>query len=270
MAVTKGVALVTGGGTGIGLATCERLAGAGYHTHLVSRSPENVEAGLTHLRALGATASGRVLDIRDADQVDEEVGRIESEFGGITALVNNAGGQFPVRATDLSTNGWRAVVGTNLDGVFYVTRSVARRMIEHRAGGSIVNVVGVFGMTAGPGIAHSAAARAGVINLTRSLAVEFGSAGIRVNAVAPGVIDTRGAHDEWTEKLELDAFLPEIPLGRVGLPDDVAAAIAWLIGDDASYVTGTTITVDGGNAWSGGMGRIWTTVRDAERDGTQS
>jgi NAD(P)-dependent dehydrogenase (short-subunit alcohol dehydrogenase family) len=188
--------------------------------------------------------------VREPEAVAAAFDAAESALGPITTLVNNAAGNFHVRAEELSPNGWRAVVGIVLDGTFHCSRELGRRVIE-RAGDNaqIVNIVASYAWTGGPGTVHSAAAKAGVVNLTRTLAVEWAPHGIRVNAISPGPVDTEETRERlWPTEEIREHVLRRVPLRRFGTPDEIAHACAYLVSDYAAYITGDVLTVDGG-AW---------------------
>jgi NAD(P)-dependent dehydrogenase (short-subunit alcohol dehydrogenase family) len=189
-------------------------------------------------------------DVREPDAVAAAFDAAEEALGPLTTLVNNAAGNFLVRAEELSPNGWRAVVGIVLDGTFHCSRELGRRVAERGgANAQIVNIVASYAWTGGPGTVHSAAAKAGVVNLTRTLAVEWARHGIRVNAISPGPIDTEETRERlWPTQEMRDHVLGRIPLGRFGRPEEIAHACAFLVSDYAGYVTGDVVTVDGG-AW---------------------
>lgn len=241
------VALVTGGGTGIGLATARELARQGATVVIASRKAENVEptaAGLS--TELGRAVFPLVLDIRDRERIAAAVGEVLDAHGAIDILVNNGGGQYISSAEMISARGWDAVIATNLTGTWELTREVARRSMLAR-GGSVVNVT-MLTARGFPGMAHSVAARAGVEGLTRTLAVEWASAGIRVNCVAPGIIASSGLNN-YPAGLSLGRQMQStIPMKRLGSCEETAWAIAFLAGPVGSYITGQTLTVDGGRS----------------------
>jgi NAD(P)-dependent dehydrogenase (short-subunit alcohol dehydrogenase family) len=245
------VAVITGGGTGIGLAVAKRLGQLGARVTIGSRSAENLERGSAELRHEGIDPLTVQIDVRNPEQVDEMVQRVERHFGRIDILVNNAAGNFVCRAEDLSPNGWNAVVGIVLNGSFYCSRAVGRHMIARGKGGAIVSVLANYVWTGSAGTVHSAAAKAGVMSMTQTLAVEWARYRVRVNAVAPGPIESPGAARQlWNTPEAVERITRMVPLNRFGLPVDVADAVAFLASDHASFITGETLTVDGG-AWLG-------------------
>ncbi|MGH7859397.1 MAG: SDR family oxidoreductase [Candidatus Binatia bacterium] len=245
------VALVTGGGTGIGKAIALELGRCGAELAIASRKTENLEPAAAEIvRETGRHCLALRCDIREPEAVEEMVARVEAEYGRVDALVNNAGGQFPAPAESFSVKGWNTVVNNNLNGPWYVTQAVAKRMIP-RGGGRIVFITANYheGM---PGIAHSSAARAAVRNLTRTLAIEWAPHGIRVNSVAPGTIRTE-AFERVYDDVTRDRAVAEQPLGRLGTPEDVAWAVAYLVSPAGDFVTGEEILVNGGH-----VGATWT------------
>jgi NAD(P)-dependent dehydrogenase (short-subunit alcohol dehydrogenase family) len=239
---------VTGGGTGLGKAIALEFARLGAALAIASRDPAHRAAGVAAVEALGARALDVACDIRDAAAVAAAFDRVESELGLPGVLVNNAAGNFPVPAEDLSPNGWRAVVEIVLNGTFHCSREFGRRHIAAGTPGSIVNVGASYAWTGGPGFAHSAAAKAGVKNLTETLAVEWAPYGIRVNGLVPGLVP----HEDEVAAIR---GVPErgqredarAPAGRVGQPRELGWAAAFLASPWAAYVTGHTFVVDGAN-----------------------
>jgi NAD(P)-dependent dehydrogenase (short-subunit alcohol dehydrogenase family) len=191
------------------------------------------------------------IDVREPEQVDEMVQRVVRHFGRIDILVNNAAGNFICRAENLSPNGWNAVIGIVLNGSFYCSRAVGQHMIARGKGGSIVSVLANYVWTGSAGTVHSAAAKAGVMSMTQTLAVEWARHRIRVNAVAPGPIESPGAAKQlWNTPEAVQRITEMVPLGRWGQPSDVADAVAFLASEHAGFITGETLTIDGG-AWLG-------------------
>jgi NAD(P)-dependent dehydrogenase (short-subunit alcohol dehydrogenase family) len=238
------VAFITGGGTGLGLAMGHELARLGARIVVGSRNPDHLDHAR---RAIAGEVLVLPLDVRQPEQVQRAVQQAVGHFGGIDLLINNAAGNFVCPAEKLSVNGWNAVVGIVLHGTFYMSREVGRHLIERGRGGAILNIVATYAEDAGPGVCHSAAAKAGVLSLTRSLAVEWARYHIRVNAIAPGPIEGTGAAPQlWPTPEALQQVLADVPLGRLGRPEEVAHAAAYLLSDFAAYVTGACLYLDGG------------------------
>ena len=241
------VVLVTGGGTGIGRRIALEAADLGATVVVAARRQEPLEAVVAAITDAGGQADWMTLDIRDADAVEEAAATMVERYERIDGLVNNAGGQFPSRAEDISPNGWRTVVDLNLNGTFLMSRAIFREaMAEH--GGSIVNIVADM-WTGFPGMAHTGAARAGVVNLTATLGVEWASRKVRVNAVAPGLIDSSGM-DTYHPDIRRAAQQAgtKIPAGRMGTEAEVSAAVVFLLSPAAAFITGETLRVDGGGS----------------------
>jgi citronellol/citronellal dehydrogenase len=241
------VLLVTGGGSGIGLATAREAALLGASIAICGRKQEKIDAALATLAADGVPRDrllGASCDIRDPDQVARFVGEVLDRFGRIDVLVNNAGGQFPSPAEQMSPKGWEAVIRNNLNGTFFMTREVATRAMIPKKAGRIVMVTAM--VTRGfPGMAHTGAARAGVENLTRSLAVEWAQHGIKVNCVAPGNnIRSSGTAQYGDDLLELAR--KATPLKRLAVPEEVSRVILFLASRENDFVTGSIYGVDGG------------------------
>lgn len=240
------VAVVTGGGAGIGRGIAAGLAAFGASVAIWERDPGSCADAADAIGALGV-----VTDVRDGGQVNAALQRTTAELGPVTILVNNAGGVFFSQLLDTSENGWDALYKANLRHVLLCTQSVAGKLLGAKLPGSIINLTSIEGVRAAPGYAAYAAAKAGVINYTKTAAFELAPYGIRVNAIAPDVTLTEGLM-----KLRPDGMGPEIgraiPLGRVGDVDEIASTAVFLASGMASYITGQTIHVDGGTQAAGG------------------
>jgi 3-oxoacyl-[acyl-carrier protein] reductase len=243
MSLKGKVALVTGGARGIGRAIAERLGGLGADLALfdvlddVSRTAEELAA------ALEVRARAYQVDVTSSTQVDAAVGEAVKDLGRLDILVNNAGVTRDGLVMRMKDEDWDLVLGINLKGPFLCTRSASRQMLKQRSG-RIVNIASVVGLMGNAGQANYSASKAGLLGLTKACAKEFGSRGVTVNAVAPGYIRT-AMTDKLTEE-QRGKMLELVPLGRLGEAADVAAAVAFLASDEAAYVTGQVLTVDGG------------------------
>jgi len=236
--------LVTGGGSGIGRCTAHELAALGAHVVLVGRQADKLAKTAGEIGEDGGSASFQVCDIRDEEQVKAMVAAVIAERGPIHHLVNNAGGQYPAPLASINQKGFETVVRTNLVGGFLVAREVFNQSMSD-TGGSIVNMLADMwgGM---PGMGHSGAARAGMENFTKTAAVEWGHAGVRVNAVAPGWIASSGMDTyEGAFKAVIPTLREHVPLGRIGSESEVAAAIVFLLSPGAAFISGTCIRIDG-------------------------
>jgi len=242
-ALDKQIALVTGASRGIGRAIALVLARQGA-TVIGTATSEAGAAGIGEaLAAEGLAGRGVVLEVNDAQAIDALIDSIVKEFGALNVLVNNAGITRDQLAMRMKDDEWDAVIDTNLKAVFRLSRAVLRPMMKAR-GGRIINITSVVGSAGNPGQLHYAAAKAGVAGMTRALAREIGSRNITVNCVAPGFIDT-----DMTKALPEEqqaALKTQIPLGRLGSPEDIGHAVAFLASPQAGYITGTTLHVNGG------------------------
>lgn len=247
--------LITGAGRGIGRALAFQFVRLGARVAVLGRDAERLERTANALRALGGIVFAAPTTIRDVDQVERFVEDASGELGGLDILVNNAGGQYPQAAIDFTPKGWNAVIDTNLTGTWHVTQAVGRHWRDAGRGGAVVSIVAVVsrGM---PGVAHSLAARAGVIGLMRTLAIEWAPLGIRLNCVAPGIIASEGMRvysDEARKALPGSNLMQ-----RFGTVADVANAVCYLAGPAGAFITGEVLTVDGGyQLW----GDQWTIER---------
>jgi NAD(P)-dependent dehydrogenase (short-subunit alcohol dehydrogenase family) len=242
-------ALVTGGGRGIGRAIALGFARLGANLVIASRHPENLTPAAAEIEALGRPCLAVPMNIRETEQVDALLQKALERFGAIDFLINNAGGQFPARPFDISDRGWRAVVDLNLNGTWNMCSRVGRHMVE-RGRGAVVNIVHVYSFERGsPAFAHSGAARAGVVNLTRSLAYYWARKGVTINALAPGTVSTRGVREEEFRHAEHDDYeslaVRDIPAHRLADADEIAAVTLFLCSPAARYINGATLIADG-------------------------
>ena len=252
------VALVTGGGSGIGLGIASCLAAAGATVAIASRKPERLEQAAAELRRGGATVSTVEANVREPETVSRMVERVAQEHGRIDILVNNAAGNFYVPSATLSPNAWRAVVETDLYGTFYCSQAVYPVM-RGQGGGRIISISMTLHYRGWPLMAHATAAKAGVDALTRTLALEWAPDRITVNAIAPGPIPTEGVLKAFTppdarapDVFRMDAVADSIPLGRWGTPEDVGQMATFLAGPAGEWITGSIFVVDGGSWLAGG------------------
>ncbi len=251
------VVIVTGGGTGLGRATAEFFGRHGARVAILGRRQTVIDGAEREMARAGITVLGEPLDIRDSDAVGQFVDKVWSRWGRIDVLVNNAGGQFPKEAMELTPRGLDAVIRTNLYGTINMSQAVARRMVG--SGGVIINIV-ISALERGiPGVAHTVAARAGVVGYMRTVAREWGPYGIRVNAVGPGLVVTPGFEAEMLQTGDpavVERTRRAIPLGRLGTPEDIVPVVAFLASPGASYITGQYVTVDGGNSLAEGISML--------------
>lgn len=244
MSDQKRVAIVTGATRGIGLAVASRLARDGFDIVASYRGDDDVaKSALAELETTGRSIVLVKSDVSNSDEAGALIETAISELGQLDVLVNNAGITRDTLMMRMTEDDWDAVLATNLKGAFLCSKAAIRPMIRQRSG-RIVNMTSVVGQVGNAGQANYASAKAGLIGLTKSLAKEVGSRGITVNAVAPGFIETR-LTDVLNQELK-DTLLKQIPAGRLGQPEDVAGAVAFLVSPDASYITGHVLTVDGG------------------------
>lgn len=253
------VVLVSGGGTGLGKHASEQLARLGASLVICGRDAERLEAAAEDLRKLGARVLARPMTIREPEQVCELMDAVWKEFGRLDVLVNNAGGQFASPALEIKPKGWNAVIDTNLNGTWYMMQAAAQRWQQHGQPGNIVNVIAVIWRGL-PMVAHTCAARAGVVYLSKTVAVEWAPYNIRVNCLAPGTVET-DAFNYYSEAGRAN-FQQANPMKHAGEPQDVTEGITYLASEASKFITGEVLTIDGGqqvwgDPWFGGRPRYF-------------
>jgi len=261
---TGKTALITGGGRGIGQSIAEAFAQLGANVVIASRREENLLPAAAKIRALGAECLAVPMNIRNTSEVENLLQRSLDTFGQIDFLINNAGGQFPARPSEISDNGWRAVVDLNLNGTWNMCSRVSPLMVK-QGRGAIVNIVHVYSFNRGaPPFVHSGAARAGVVSMTQSMSYYLARHGVTINALAPGTIDTRGVHEEEFASAEYadlaDSTLRDVLAHRMGTAEEMAAITLFLCSPAARYINGASIVADGAQF----MGN-WAPMVDPER-----
>lgn len=249
MMLENKVVIITGGSSGMGLGMAKEFVKQGAKVVITGRNLERLQNAKSEIEAFGDQIETFQMDVREVDHVQAMVEFTVNKFGRIDSLVNNAAGNFLVHAEKLSPNGWKAVIDIVLNGTFYCSSAVGRYWIENNIKGSMVNMVATYAWGAGAGVVHSAAAKAGVLSLTRTLAVEWGSQfGIRCNAIAPGPIERTGGADKlWESEEQAKRTINSVPLGRLGTPEEIADLAVFMISDKAQYLNGECITLDGGS-----------------------
>lgn len=242
---TGKVIIVTGGSSGMGKAMAAKFVQEGANVIITGRDMDRLQAANEEM---GGKASVFQMDVRDVESVQAMVNFADEKFGKIDGLINNAAGNFIVHAEELSPNGWKAVIDIVLNGTFYCSSAVGNYWIKKGMKGSILNMLATYAWDAGPGVVHSAAAKAGVMSLTRTLAVEWGRKyGFRVNGIAPGPIErTGGAEKLFQSEKAKERTIQSVPLGRTGTPEEIAELAAFIMSDKASYMNGEIVTLDGG------------------------
>ena len=237
------IAIVTGGGSGIGFAIARTLGELGARVSISGRKPDKLAAAKDELEKRGVVVHTQACDIREIEQVAAYVDKVRADLGEPTVLINNAGGQFPTTAETLSPRGWEAVIRNNLNGTFFMTREVAVKSMIPQKRGRIVNIIANI-RRGFPGMVHTGAARAGVENMTKTLAVEWAQHNIQVNAIAPGIIQSSGIDQYPPELVEMSRL--RTPMKRLGSAEEVGELVAYIASDAASFVTGETWYIDGG------------------------
>jgi len=243
--LTDKVAIVTGGGTGIGESIAREFARVGAKVVVASRKQENLDRVVAEIKAAGGEALAVVTDVRVPEQVDNVVKQAVEKFGRLDIMVNNAGAGFPVKIEELSPNGWNVIISINLNGVFLCSVAAAKVMIPQKSG-KIINISSVAGLNGSPSMAHYGAAKAGVINFTKSCSVEWAEHNINVNCIAPGMIETAGVRSQQILTSERAGEGTDRPALRLpGKVEDIANLAIFLASDEASHITGETFVCRG-------------------------
>lgn len=241
------VALITGGGSGLGLEIATAYVRLGAAVMLVGRNEERVQSAAGTLQSQGGQAAALRCDVRNYDEVKSAVDSTVQRFGSLDILVNNAAGNFVCPTAELSVNGWKTVIDIDLNGTFYGCHAAYPHLKKSSFGGSVISIITMLGVTGWPSAAHAAAAKGGILSLSRTLAVEWGGDGIRTNTISPGPIgDTEGVRRMYIEGGKGGLEEKKTALGRFGRKADIANAAVYLASDLASYVTGENLIVDGG------------------------
>lgn len=240
--------IITGGGSGIGKAMAMKFAAEGANVVITGRNPERLKQAKTEMKSLNGQVLDFQMDVRDPEHVQAMILATKNQFGKIDALVNNAAGNFVCPAEELSINGWKSVIDIVLNGTWYCSQAVGKEWIANNQTGSILNIVATYAWGAGPGTIHSASAKAGVLSMTRTLAVEWGSKyGIRVNCIAPGPIEnTEGVARLIETRNVYQEAINSVPLKRFGKAEEIANLANFLLSPEAEYMNGECITMDGG------------------------
>jgi len=245
----KGKAIIiTGGSSGMGKAMAKKFAEEGSFVAITGRNLERLEETKKEIEQFEGQVLCVQMDVRNPEDVKRMVDMTDEKFGRIDFLVNNAAGNFIVNAEDLSVNGWNSVINIVLNGTFYCSQAVGKYWISKGIKGALLNIIATYAWGAGAGVIHSASAKAGVLAMTRTLAVEWGAKyGIRANAIAPGPIDkTGGAERLFESEKAAKRTINSVPLKRLGQPEEIANLAYFMLSDDASYMNGEVVTLDGG------------------------
>ena len=239
-------ALVTGAGKGLGRSIAIGLAQAGANLALLSRTEKDLDVVAREVRQEGVEAMSVVADATDANQITNAVEQVVKRFGRLDVLVHSAGSSQPKKPVlELSNEEWSRLIGANLDSTFFVCKAVGKVMIA-QGRGSIINIASVAGQRGRPGNAAYSAAKAGVINFSRALAMEWATHGVRVNTLAPGRFLTPLTEAEMSDPQKHEEWIKKVPLGRLGKPEEVREIVVWLASEASSFVTGSTLVIDGG------------------------
>lgn len=246
-ALSGRVALITGGGSGIGFGIAKAFANAGARLVLASRNAERLEEAAREIRALGGEVTPVQADVRNYDDIEKAVKTAVDAYGSLDVVIANAAGNFVVPAAEMSPNAWKVVIDIDLNGTFFCARAAYAQLKQSRFGGRLIAISTTRALEGWPGCAHAGAAKAGIMSLIRTLTGEWGKDGIRCNTIAPGAIgDTEGVKRIYEDSGRKELELSSIPLGEFGKTSDIANAAVFLCSDAGAYITGADIVVDGG------------------------
>ncbi|WP_409292825.1 2,4-dienoyl-CoA reductase [Peribacillus sp. SCS-37] len=240
--------IITGGSSGIGKAMAKKFLAEGANVVITGRNKDKLDHASEELNQLTGRFLTVEMDVRNPEDINRTIEETKTRFGGFDTLINNAAGNFICPAEDLSFKGWNAVINIVLNGTFYFSQTAGKEWITKGVQGTIINILATYAWTSGPGVIHSASAKAGVLAMTRTLAVEWGyKYGIRVNAIAPGPVENTGGADRlWGSEEAYKRTVSSIPLKRLALPEEIANVAAFLASEEAAFINGDCITVDGG------------------------
>ncbi|MEK3887144.1 2,4-dienoyl-CoA reductase [Bacillus sp. FSL K6-3431] len=240
--------IITGGSSGMGLYMAKKFVNSGMNVVITGRNEQRLQEAKQEIGAENDCIGLVKMDVRKPEDVQRMLKQTLDYYGSVDYLVNNAAGNFIVPAEKLSINGWNSVINIVLNGTFYCSSELGNYWIENKMKGCIINMIATYAWNAGPGVVHSAAAKAGVLSLTRTLAVEWGRKyGIRINAIAPGPINRTGGSEKlWESEEAASRTLKSIPLGRLGEPEEIAELAHFMFSEKAAYMNGECITLDGG------------------------
>jgi len=245
--------VVTGGGTGLGRAMAMRCAELGAAVTINGRREEPLETTVADIREAGGTAEGISTNVRDVDSVNDFFDEAEERQGPVTHLINNAAANFLAASEDISPNGFDAIIKTNMYGSFYCTQACGKRWIEREEGGVVLSIATTYAETGSAFVLPSAMSKAGIVAMTRSLAAEWGTAGIRLNAIAPGPFPTEGAWERLVPGSDMEEQMKQrIPVRRFGEPEELANLAVFMLSDVSSYMNGELVTLDGGEVLTAG------------------
>jgi NAD(P)-dependent dehydrogenase (short-subunit alcohol dehydrogenase family) len=252
--MSRPVVAITGGGSGLGEAMALRFAEAGYNLALCGRRVEKLEDVANRAKVHGADSFCMSVDVREADKLGAWLQGAREKFGQLDALVNNAAGNFVCPSLDLSARAWKAVTEINMDGTFYASQAFARIQVKDQRPGSILSIIAAYAWSGQPGTIHSAASKAGILAMMRTLAAEWGRHRIRCNTIAPGPVHTEGTDKNlWSVPGVEQRVVSSIPMGRLGQPKDIADAALFLASEQAQWISGAELTVDGAQWLHGGV-----------------